>query len=122
MSLKILIVDDSATDRDSLKTILSNKGYSIIEAHDGTTGIEAANKEKPDLIFLDVVMPGKSGYETCRAIKKDANTKAIPVIMVTSKNEKVDKVMGELQGASGHIGKPATEAEILAAVSQFGYN
>ncbi len=121
MSLKILIVDDSSTDRDNLRTILSNKGYAVIEAHDGLTGIEVANKEQPDLIFLDVVMPGKSGYEICRAIKKDARTKAIPVILVTSKNEKVDKVMGELQGASGHIGKPATEAEILAAVSNYGF-
>jgi len=79
-----------------------------------------SEKESPDLIFLDVVMPNKDGYQTCRALKKGATTKDIPVVMVTSKDQKADKVMSQLQGAVQHIAKPYTAEEILNVVSQYG--
>lgn len=119
MSIKVLVVDDAAVERDNLKAILSGKGYSVLTASNATDGIEMASNEKPDLIFLDVVMPGKSGYEACRAIKKSPETKDIPIILVTSKNQKADQVMGELQGASGHIGKPYSDDEIISAISKY---
>lgn len=118
MSKKILIVDDASVERDNLKSILSSRGYVVVTATNAADGIEMAKKEMPDMIFLDVVMPGKSGFEACRAIKKAPETKDIPVYLVTSKNQKADHVMGELQGASGHIGKPYSEDQILSAVSQ----
>lgn len=117
MSLKILVIDDSQTDRDNLISILSSKGYMIISANNATDGIELAAKEKPDLVFLDVVMPGENGYGACRTIKKNPETKDIPVYFVTSKNQKADHVMGGMQGASGHIGKPFLPEEIFQAIS-----
>lgn len=120
MSHKILVIDDSTIERDNLKNILSGKGYAVVLAENGEQGIELANKEKPDLIFLDVVMPGKSGFEICRAIKKQDGIKDIPVVMVTSKSQKADKVMSELQGAASHIGKPYEDHEVLDAVAKFG--
>lgn len=119
MSKKILIVDDAAVDRDNLKNILSSKGYSVITANNAEECLELAFSQKPELIFLDVVMPGKSGYETCRALKKNQETKNIPVCLVTSKNERADRVMGELQGAAGHIGKPYSEDDILTAINRY---
>ena len=117
MSLKILVVDDAASDRDNITSILKEKGYSVLTANNADEGIEKAGSEKPDLIFLDVVMPGKSGYEACRAIKKNPETKDIKVFFVTSKNQKADVIMGEMQGAAGHIGKPFDNNEIEKAVS-----
>jgi len=120
MSLKILVIDDSSVDRNNMKDILSAKGYAVISAEDGEAGFEMATKESPDLIFLDVIMPKKDGYQTCRLIKKSDETKDIPVVMVTSKDQKADKVMSQLQGAVGHIGKPYSEEDILEVVSKFG--
>ncbi|MFK8011396.1 MAG: PleD family two-component system response regulator [Marinicellaceae bacterium] len=119
MSLKILVVDDSQTDRDKLTSIVNSKGYMVVTANTGAEGIELAKKEMPDLIFLDIVMPGESGYGACRTIKKDPITKDIPVYFVTSKNQKADHVMGGMQGASGHIGKPFSEDEILQVLAKF---
>lgn len=118
--MKILIVDDTTVDRDKLKYLLLDKGHTVLTAGDGLHGIETANQENPDLILLDVVMPGKSGFEVCREIKHHDKTKDIPIIMVSSKNQKVDHVMSELQGASGHIGKPFQDQEVLDAVAKFG--
>jgi len=119
MSLKILVIDDSAVDRDNLKDILQSKGYSVVTANDGVEGEEAAIKETPDLIFLDVVMPNQDGFKTCRAIKKKDATKDIPVVLVTSKDQKADQVMGQLQGAAGHIAKPYTPEDIMNVVAQY---
>lgn len=120
MSLKVLVIDDTAVDRDNLKNLLQSKGYSVLTADEGAAGIEMAKQENPDLVLLDVVMPGKSGFEICRAMKKDGAIKDIPVVMVTSKNQKADKVMSELQGAAGHIGKPFQANDVLDVVAKFG--
>ena len=120
MSLKILVIDDSQVDRDNLTGILSSKGYSVVTANDGESGAEKAISESPDLIFLDVVMPNKDGFKTCRQIKKNDVTKDIPIVMVTSKAQKADKVMSQLQGAVDHIAKPFTNEEILEVVSKLG--
>lgn len=117
MSLKVLVVDDATTDRENITSILVDKGYAVLTASNAEEGIEKAIGEKPDLIFLDVVMPGKSGYEACRAIKKNPETKDIKVYFVTSKNEKADVIMGEMQGAAGHIGKPFDPVEIEKALA-----
>ena len=120
MSLKVLVIDDSQVDRDNLKGILATKGYAVVTANDGEEGVQVAASEGPDLIFCDVVMPKKDGFQTCRLLKKHAETKDIPVVLVTSKDEKADIVMGQLQGAEGHIGKPYTEDDILNVVSKYG--
>jgi len=119
MSLKILVIDDSPVDRDNLRGLLAVKGYAVLSADDGEEGIQTAEKEQPDLIFLDVVMPKKNGYQTCRSIKKNDATKNIPVVMVTSKAEKADLIMSQLQGAVGHVAKPYTQDEIYDVIAKY---
>ena len=91
MSTKALVVDDSATDLINMKSILTDAGCIVITASDGAEAITKAKTEKPSIIFLDVIMPGIDGYDACRALSEDPETKAIPVVFVTSKGQKVDK-------------------------------
>jgi twitching motility two-component system response regulator PilH len=113
MAKKALIVDDSAADLANLKAILNDAGCSVITATGGAEAIAKAKLEKPQIIFLDVVMPDMDGYEACRQLSADSSTKAIPVVFVTSKGQKADKVWGELQGAKGHIAKPYSADQII---------
>ena len=110
---KALVVDDSAADLANIKNILSDAGCMVVTASNGKEAVEKAKSEKPNVIFLDVVMPDMDGYETCRLLSADASTKEIPVIFVTSKGQKADKVWGELQGAKGHVAKPYTADQIV---------
>lgn len=110
---KALVVDDSLADLANIKSILSDAGCLVVTAMNGREAIEKARSEHPSLIFMDVVMPDMDGYEACRLLSMDAGTKAIPIVMVTSKGQKADKVWGELQGAKGHITKPYTADQIV---------
>ncbi len=114
---KILICDDSATDLASMRTILQPTGCILLESTDGAEALKKAKAEKPDVIFLDIVMPGMDGFATCRALHEDPETKHIPVIFVSSKNQKADKVWAQMQGAKDLIGKPSDAKEILAALA-----
>lgn len=114
---KILICDDSSTDLANLRNILQTTGCVIIETWDGAEALKKAKAEKPDVIFLDIVMPGMDGFATCRALHEDPETKHIPVIFVSSKNQKADKVWAQMQGAKDLIGKPGDPKEILAALA-----
>lgn len=113
MAKKALVVDDSAADLANLKAILSDAGCIVITATSGAQAIALAKSEKPAIIFLDVVMPDMDGYEACRLLAAEGDTKSIPVVFVTSKGQKADKVWGELQGAKGHISKPYTADQII---------
>ena len=113
---KVMVVDDSPTDLENLK---SNEGYNVITATSGHDALEKAKTHKPDLIFLDVVMDDKDGFDVCRSIHKDGETKDIPVIFVTSKNQKADRVWAELQGGKGLIGKPYTKQQIVTQLQAF---
>ncbi len=113
MAKKALIVDDSAADLANLKAILNDAGCSVITATGGTEAIAKAKSERPQIIFLDVVMPDMDGYEACRQLSADADTRPIPVVFVTSKGQKADKVWGELQGAKGHVAKPYSADQII---------
>jgi twitching motility two-component system response regulator PilH len=113
MAKKALIVDDSAADLANLKTILNDAGCSVITATGGAEAIAKAKADKPQIIFLDVVMPDMDGYEACRQLAADGATKSIPVVFVTSKGQKADKVWGELQGAKGHVAKPYSADQII---------
>ena len=110
---KALVVDDSAADLANIKNILSDAGCMVVTAMSGKEAIDKAKSEHPSLIFMDVVMPDMDGYEACRILSQDAGTKGIPVVFVTSKGQKADKVWGELQGAKGHISKPYTADQIV---------
>lgn len=113
---KILIVDDSPTDRQFLLEVLSKAGYQCVTAENGDEAIAKSRTERPDLILMDVVMPGTSGYQATRAITRDEATKHIPVIMCTSKNQETDKIWGLRQGAREYLMKPIDARALVAKI------
>ncbi len=115
----ILIVDDTQTDRELLGKVVVRAGHVAVYANDGDQAVSKAKESRPALIFLDVVMPGTNGFQTCRKLKQDNDTKAIPVILVTSKDTESDRFWGQKQGADQHIAKPFSQESILDAVRRF---
>ena len=113
---RILVVDDSPVDLANLKNIIEEAGYSVVTASDGEEAYKIAKASRPDLILMDVVMEGVDGYEACRRITSDHETGKIPVIFVTSKNEKADEVWAKLQGGKAVIPKPYKPEQILAGI------
>ena len=114
---KILVVDDSPTERHVLVELLTRKGYQVLTAESGEEGIEKAKSEQPDLVLMDVVMPGLNGYQATRTLTRDDATKHIPVIVCTSKGQKTDKIWGLRQGAQNYMVKPINPEELLAKIA-----
>ena len=110
---KVLVVDDSPIDLKNIKNIVADSGYIVLTASNGQEAIHKAKIEKPDLIFLDIVMPDYDGFSTCRELSQDSDTKDIPIVFVTSKDQKADRVWAQMQGAKGYITKPYTANEIV---------
>jgi twitching motility two-component system response regulator PilH len=115
---QIMIVDDSPTDAHLLKRMLEKNGFSTVTAADADEGIAVARREKPDLILMDVVMPGLNGFQATRELTTDPETSAIPVIIVTRKDQKVDRVWGMRQGARDYITKPVKEGVLLDLINE----
>jgi len=115
---KILVVDDSPTDRQYMIETLKGKGFQIVTAENGEDAINKAKAELPDLILMDVVMPGLNGYQATRQITRDDATKHIPVIMCTSKGADTDKIWGMRQGANDYLVKPVDGQALLAKIAQ----
>jgi twitching motility two-component system response regulator PilH len=115
---KILVVDDSPTDRQYMLETLAKKGFQVVTAESGEDAIVKAKAELPDLILMDVVMPGLNGYQATRQITRDDATKHIPVIMCTSKGADTDKIWGMRQGANDYLVKPVDAAQLLAKIAQ----
>jgi twitching motility two-component system response regulator PilH len=109
----VLIVDDSPTEVHVLRSALEENGYATLCAEDGDKGVELARERKPDLILMDVVMPGLSGYQATRRLHKDPATAEIPVIMVTTKSHETDRIWGMRQGAVDYIVKPVDPVELV---------
>lgn len=114
---KILVVDDSPTERLALLELLSLNGYKVITAQSGEEGIEKAKAELPDLILMDVVMPGLNGFQATRTLTRDEATRHIPVIVCTSKGQETDKIWGLRQGAQDYMVKPINPEELLAKIA-----
>lgn len=114
---QILIVDDSPTEIHVVRSILEKLGHAVDTAPDGEAGVSKAKEMKPDLILMDVVMPGMNGFQATRKISKDPETSSIPVIMVTSKDQETDRVWGLRQGAVDYITKPVSETELTEKVA-----
>ena len=110
----IMIVDDSPTEVHVIRTALENHGYETVAASDGQECLSLAREVKPDLILMDVVMPGVNGYQATRTLTRDPQTSAIPIVMISSKNLETDKIWGMRQGAADYLTKPVTEADLLA--------
>jgi len=113
----ILVIDDSATERHLLTQLLVSGGYEVSTADSGEEGIERAKQIKPDLILMDVVMPGTNGFQATRALSKDEATKHIPVIICTTKGQETDRVWGMRQGALDYIVKPVDGPSLLAKIA-----
>ena len=115
---QIMIVDDSPTDVHLLKKILEKNGFNTLTASDAGEGIQVAKREKPDLILMDVVMPGLNGFQATRELSSDPDTSAIPVIIVTRKDQQVDRVWGMRQGARDYITKPVREGTLMSLINE----
>jgi twitching motility two-component system response regulator PilH len=116
----ILLVDDSPTERFYLAEILKRSGYQIEMAESGEDGVAKAKLLKPDLVLMDVVMPGMNGFQATRLLSKDAETSHIPVVMCTTKGEVTDKVWGMRQGAAAYLVKPIVAEELLGVIQRLG--
>ena len=117
---KILVVDDSPTERLALNDVLTRNGYNVITAENGEQAIARSEADKPDLILMDVVMPGMNGYQATRMITKEEATKHIPVIMCTTKGQETDKVWGMRQGAKAYLVKPVKPDDLLDQIKALG--
>ncbi|MCX7780284.1 MAG: response regulator transcription factor [Negativicutes bacterium] len=113
---KVLLVDDEANIRELVKFNLEKAGFGVIEAMDGINAVKLARSEKPDLVVLDLMLPGMDGLEVCRTLKGEKQTSGIPVIMLTAKNEEIDKVIGLELGADDYMTKPFSARELVARV------
>ncbi len=116
---KILIVDDSKTELHNLSDILGKSGFAVRTAENGEDALRRLAEEKPDLILMDVVMPGQNGFQLTRSITRDPRFADVPVIMCTSKNQETDKVWGMRQGARDYIVKPVNRDELVAKIKAF---
>ena len=119
MTKRILVVEDQEDNRQILRDLLASTGYELVEAEDGVQAVAAVAKERPDLILMDVVMPGQNGFQLTRAITRDPRFSNVPVIMCTSKNQETDKVWGMRQGARDYIVKPVDADELVAKIKAF---
>ena len=117
---KILVVDDSPTERYALTEVLKKNGFSVVTAENGEQAISMSAAEMPDLILMDVVMPGVNGYQATRTISRNEVTRGIPIIMCTSKGLETDKIWGMRQGALDYLVKPLDHAELINRIKAFG--
>jgi twitching motility two-component system response regulator PilH len=116
---KVLVVDDSPAELTNLRKIVADLGCIVISASNGVQAVELAKSEKPDLIFMDIIMPDMDGYEATRKLSNDPAVKHIPIIFVSSKNQKADKLWGQMQGGKGYITKPFTPDQIVKQIRMF---
>ena len=114
---KILIVDDSPTERLYLTDILVRNGFTVCTAVNGDEAIERIRAERPQLILMDVVMPGANGFQVTRAISRDPELAALPIIICSSKDQETDRIWGMRQGAKEYLVKPVDPARLLAAIA-----
>jgi len=116
--LRVLVVDDSATIRRSAETMLTNEGCEVITAENGFEALSKITRHRPNLIFVDIMMPRLDGYQTCAIIKNNVEFRDIPVVMLTSKDGLFDMARGRVVGSDQYLTKPFTREELLGAVKQ----
>lgn len=117
---RVLVVDDSPTERFFLTDLLRKNGYEVLTAENGEQGVALAKSEKPDLVLMDVVMPGLNGFQATRQLSRDPDTQKIPVIMCTTKDQETDRVWGMRQGAVEYVVKPVVAEELLGKIVALG--
>lgn len=112
----ILVVEDTPSEMELMTLYLRESGYKVLTATNGKEALEKVSQEKPDVVITDVVMPDMNGFELCRSLKKNPDTKNVPVIACTSKNQELDRLWGMKQGVDIYLTKPCTKEEIIRAV------
>ena len=115
---RILIVDDSPSQLMGIQRIVEKLGHEIFTATDGASGVEVAKQVLPDLVLMDVVMPNLNGFQATRTLSRDATTKHIPVILVTTKDQDTDRMWGLRQGAKAYLTKPFSEDELAEVIER----
>lgn len=115
---KILIVDDSPTETYKLREVLEQHGHAVIEAANGADGVAVARAELPDLVLMDVVMPGLNGFQATRQLTKGSDTAHIPIVIVTTKDQETDRVWGQRQGARDYLTKPVDDQLLISTVDR----
>ena len=118
-NLKVMIIDDSKTIRRTAETLLQKVGCEVITATDGFDALAKIADSKPDIIFVDIMMPRLDGYQTCALIKNNSLFKSIPVIMLSSKDGLFDKAKGRIVGSDQYMTKPFSKEELLGTIRQF---
>ena len=114
---RILIIDDSPTDTRVFTTVLEKNGHEVLSAGSAEDGIEVCKRELPDLVLMDVILPGMNGFQATRSLSKDPNTSSIPIIIVSTKNMETDRVCGLRQGAKDYLVKPPSERELITRIN-----
>lgn len=114
---RILIIDDSPTDTRVFATVLEKNGHQVLSAGSAEDGIDVCRRELPDLVLMDVILPGMNGFQATRSLSKDPATSAIPIIIVSTKNMETDRVWGLRQGAKDYLVKPPSERELINRIN-----
>jgi twitching motility two-component system response regulator PilH len=114
---KILLIEDSPTDTAVLTQLLERNGHQVLASANAEDGIELCKREQPALVLMDLVLPGMNGFQATRALSRDADTSAIPVLIVSTKGMETDKAWGMRQGAKGYIVKPPVESELMQQIN-----
>ena len=114
----VLVVDDSLTEMEVITSCLRRGGLDVVTANSGEDAMSKISSQKPDAIVLDVVLPGRSGFELCRDLKGEAGTSSIPVVLCSTKGSDMDKFWGKKQGADAYISKPVDQDELVRTVKQ----
>jgi twitching motility two-component system response regulator PilG len=117
--LKVMVIDDSKTIRRTAESLLKNAGCEVLTATDGFEALAMIADNKPDLIFVDIMMPRLDGYQTCALIKNNAEFKHTPVIMLSSKDGLFDRARGRIVGSEQYLTKPFTKNELLDAIKAY---
>jgi len=119
MHPKVMVIDDSNTIRMTAETILKNEGYEVYTATNGFEAMSVITDTRPDIIFVDIMMPRLDGYQTCKLIKNNSYFRHTPVIMLSSKDSLFDRARGRVAGSEQHINKPFTKSELLEAINRY---
>ncbi|MBT2143348.1 MULTISPECIES: response regulator [unclassified Rhodanobacter] len=114
----ILIIDDSPTDVRVFTTLLERAGHQVVAVSTAEEGIERVRADMPDLVIMDVIMPGMNGFQATRTLTRDPKTQSVPIVMITTKSMETDRVWGLRQGAKAFITKPVNEKELLACINE----
>jgi twitching motility two-component system response regulator PilH len=114
---RILLIEDSPTEAAVMTQLLERNGHQVIATDNAEDGIAVCRREQPDLVLMDVILPGMNGFQATRTLTRDAATRHIPVVIVSTKGQETDRVWGIRQGAKDYITKPPRESELLARIN-----